>query len=61
MLPALTAVLTVGLLQDGPPDPAMDTGGWVFMGLAWVTVGSLLVWSFVRVITGGKSPDGEAG
>ena len=54
----LAALLAAAPVQD-LPDPVMDTGGWLFLGLAWVAVTGLLVWSFVRVMTGGKGPGGE--
>ena len=48
----MTSPLLLGL--QGVPEPAMTTGGWVFMAVAWMTVGTLLVWSFVRVMSGPK-------
>lgn len=39
------------LLQQGQPEPEMHAGGWTFLAIAWLSVGTLLVWSFIRVLT----------
>ena len=58
MIPAATSLASAALLalQDRP-EPVMGTGSWAFMGIAWLVVTSLLVWSFVKVLTGGPSGD----
>lgn len=49
--------LLLVLLQQAPslPPAEMRPSGWVFLGVAWVFVTGLLVWSFVRVL-GGRRP-----
>jgi len=43
------------------PEPVMGLGAWLFMGLAWLSITALLVWSFVRVISGPPGgPDADA-
>ena len=51
----LLTLLPAVLLQadDGPH---MTLGAWIFMGIAWVSVTTLLVWSFRRVLGGPKQP-----
>ncbi len=48
---------TLGLQAAADLTPVMGLGGWLFMGLAWLAVASLLVWSYVRVLSG--SADGS--
>lgn len=47
--------------QDVPlREPEMTTGSWVFMLCAWVFVGTLLAWSFKRVLSEpGPAPDAD--
>jgi hypothetical protein len=51
MSSALFALAPFALLRE-LPSPTMGLGGWLFMGLAWLSVTTLLVWSFVRVMSG---------
>lgn len=36
-----------------PSDPHMTTASWLFLGIAWVFVSGLLIWSFRRVLRSG--------
>jgi len=50
-------------MNESLAQPEMTTGGWAFLALAWVTVGGLLVWSFLRVLGAprpGPSPADDA-
>ncbi len=58
LLPALTSAAPTP--QD-LPEPQMDIGGWILLGVAWTSVTCLLVWSFVRVLSDPKpGPDSDA-
>jgi len=46
--------LTLTLALQAMRQPQMGTGGWAFMGLAWLGVLGLTVWCFSKVIWGGK-------
>jgi hypothetical protein len=53
------ALVTVALAALGQemPEPEMHAGGWTFLGLAWLSVGTLLAWSYIRVLS---SPSSES-
>jgi hypothetical protein len=55
-LPSLLSTLppVLGTLAVQVGEPEMGMASWLFLGLAWTGVISLLVWSFVRVLWGPK-------
>lgn len=37
-----------------PPSPEMTTGGWIFMGGAWLCILSLVYYTFSKILRGSR-------